>query len=81
MAALIAVRRPPEHDFAVPAVSLGIAVVLMAGLYFGTGAIEEQANAAKQGTMIISGSFSAAARGDYSSFAAQRIAPQRPANR
>ena len=82
MAALIAARRQhPLHDYAVPAVSLGIAFVMMAGLYVGTGVIEERANAAKHGTLVFAGSFSVDAQVDYTSFSAQRIAPQRPQQR
>jgi hypothetical protein len=79
--AVIAVRRPPERDFAVPAVSLGLAALLMAGMYFGTEPLEHKANAAKQGSIVISGSFSVGSQGDYSAFSGQRIAPQRPAAR
>ena len=75
---MIAVRRQhPLHDYAVPAVSLGIAFAMMAGLYVGTGVIEERANAARHGTLVLAGSFSVDAQVDYSSYSAQRIAPQR----
>ena len=78
---LAARRQHSLHDFAVPLASLGFAAMLTAGLYFGTEAIENKANAAKQGTVVIAGSFRVGEQGDYSSFTGQRIAPQRAITR
>jgi hypothetical protein len=81
MAVSIPARRPPlEHDYAVPAATIGFAVLLMAGMYFGTGVIEDRANATK-GTLVIAGSFTSDSQGDYASFSGQRYAPLRLAPR
>ena len=68
------------NDYAVAAASLGFAVLLMAGMYVGTGVIEDRANAAK-GTLVIAGSFTSVSQGDYATFSGQRYAPQRLAAR
>ena len=81
MAVSSAIRcAPPENDYAVAAASLGLAVLLMAGMYFGTGVIEDRANAAK-GTLVIAGSFTSGSQGEYGSFSGQRFAPLRLAAR
>lgn len=77
MAVSTSIRRlPPENDYAVPAATLGFAVLLMAGMYFGTGVIEDRANATR-GTHVIAGTFTSDSQGDYATFSGQRYAPQR----
>ena len=73
-------RLPPENDYAVAAASLGFAVLLMVGMYFGTGVIEDRANAAK-GTHVIAGTFTSDSQVDYGSSSGQRYAPLRLAAR
>ena len=69
-------RTLPENDYAVAAASLGFAGLLMVGMYFGTGVIEDRANASR-GTHVIAGTFTSDSQGDYATFSGQRYAPVR----